>query len=156
MDVLVTASRAVPNDELEALEPFDLRLLARYQPALVAGWVSEEPSLSRVRCLELARGEALGRVGQRLRDFMPGDSHRSLRHDTRLEEETLELCLVPVWVLAARYAPDAPALRVMMNGQTGRVYGQVPLSWVKVALTVLGVLALGALIWLWVALRGRG
>jgi hypothetical protein len=81
---------------------------------------------------------------------MPGDSHRDVRHDTRLEAESLDVCLVPVWVLAARYAPEKPPLRVVVNGQSGEVYGKVPLSWVKVLLTVLGVVALGVLLYvLW-------
>lgn len=155
MDVLVTASRAVPNAELEAVEPFDLRLLARYQPALVAGWLAEEPSLLREQCLALARGEALEKVRGRLEAFMPGDSHRELEHDTRLVEESLELCLVPLWVLAVRYAPNAPPLRMLVNGQSGRVYGKVPLSWVKIALSV-GLLAvLGVLVYLWLHRGGR-
>ncbi|WP_434384773.1 hypothetical protein [Melittangium boletus] len=142
-DVLVTASRGLPNVELAAIEPFDLRALARYAPALVAGWVSEEPSLSREACLTLAREEAQALVARRLAAFMPGDSHRELRFRTRLEAESLDVCLVPVWVLAVRYAPQAPPLRVVVNGQTGVVHGKPPVSWVKVALTVLAVLALG-------------
>jgi hypothetical protein len=153
-DVLVTASRGLSNPELEQLEPFDLRVLARYEPALVAGWVAEEPSLSRDECLKLAREEALARVGWRLEAFMPGDSHRDVRHDTRLEAESLDVCLVPVWVLAARYDPEKPPLRVVVNGQSGEVYGKVPLSWVKVVLTVVGVVALGVL--LYVLLGGGG
>ena len=148
-DVLVTASRGLSNEELEELEPFDLRALARYEPALVAGWVAEEPSLSREECLRLAREETLARVKQRLEAFMPGDSHQNLQHQTRVEEESLEVCLVPVWVLAARYAPDKPPLRVVVNGQSGEVHGEVPVSLVKVLLTV-GVVVLGVVLYaLW-------
>ncbi|ATB29608.1 hypothetical protein [Melittangium boletus] len=152
-DVLVTASRGLPNAELEALEPFDLRALARYEPGLVAGWVTEEPSLAREECLAQARAEAEALVARRLAAFMPGDSHRDLRYQMRLEEESLDVCLVPVWVLAARYAPNAPPLRVVVNGQTGEVYGNPPVSWVKVALTVLTVVALG--VGLYFLLRGH-
>ncbi|OJH36229.1 hypothetical protein [Cystobacter ferrugineus] len=155
LDVLVTASRGLPNAELEALEPFDLRALARYEPALVAGWIAEEPSLSREESLRQAREESRERIGRRLSAFMPGDSHRELRHDTRLEEESLDVCLVPVWVLAARYAPDAPPLRVVVNGQSGEVFGQAPVSWAKVLLTVLAVLAL-VLLLAWFSSRGGG
>jgi hypothetical protein len=154
-DVLVTASRGLPNEELEKLEPFDLRMLARYEPALVAGWVTEEPSLGREECLRLAREEALARVERRLEAFMPGDSHRDVRHDTRLEAESLDGCLVPVWVLAARYAPDKPPLRVVVNGQSGEVYGKVPLSWVKVLLTVVGVAAVALLLYVLLGTGGR-
>lgn len=154
-DVLVTASRGLPNEELEKLEPFDLRMLARYEPALVAGWVAEEPSLGREECLRLAREEARARVERRLEAFMPGDSHRDVRHDTRLEAESLDVCLVPVWVLAARYAPDKPPLRVVVNGQSGEVYGKVPISWVKVLLTVVGVAAVALLVYVLLGSGGR-
>lgn len=147
-DVLVTASTGLRNDELEALEPFDLRGLARYTPALVSGWVAEEPSLTLEQCMAQARKEAVERVGRTLARFMPGDSHRDLRHDSRLEWEALDVCLLPVWVLAVRYAEDAPPLRVLVNGQTGEVVGKAPLSAWKVAAAVLVVLVLGALAYL--------
>src|SRR5690606_16192924 len=37
MDVIVTASRGLPNAELEAVEPFDLRQMRRYDGALISG-----------------------------------------------------------------------------------------------------------------------
>ena len=154
-DVLVTASRGLSNAELEQIEPFDLRMMARYEPALVAGWVAEEPSLSRDECLRQAREEALARVARRLGAFMPGDSHRMQDVDTQLSEESLEVCLVPVWVLAARYDPEKPPLRVVVNGQSGEVHGEVPISWVKVALTVVGVALLGLLAYLLLGQGGR-
>ena len=43
---------------------------------------------------------------------MPGDSHRDLVHQTWLEQESLDLVLVPVWVLALRYREDRGLLRV--------------------------------------------
>jgi len=138
---VVTASLAIPNEELEKVEPFDLRLLARYRPEVLAGWIAEEASLSREECAVLARQEALAEVEQRLRAFLPGDERRALRHQTSLREESLELVLLPLWVFAARYAEDAPPMRILVNGQSGEAYGKLPLSWVKITLTVLLVLA---------------
>ena len=51
-DVIVTASSGLPNDELEQIEPFDLRALRRYDDAIVAGWISEDPSLPQEQCLQ--------------------------------------------------------------------------------------------------------
>jgi DNA-directed RNA polymerase subunit RPC12/RpoP len=140
LDVLVTASRGIPNEELEAIEPFDLRALLRYQPAMLAGWIAEDPSLSREECLRLAHDEAVEDIEERLGDFMPGDSHRDLRHRTTLRDEVIDLVLLPVWVFAARYDPEKPPVRLLVNGQTGEVQGKVPLSVPKVAAA--GVLAL--------------
>jgi hypothetical protein len=139
-DILVTASRGIPNDEVEGIEPFDLGALQRYTPAIVSGWMAEEPSLTRDECRELARAEARGRVGQLLRAFLPGDGVRSLRHQTVLRDEATDLTLVPVWVFAIRYDETKPPIRVLVNGQTGRAYGKVPFSWAKLGLIALGVL----------------
>lgn len=139
-DVVVTASRGVGNVELELVEPFDLRAIHRYEPAMIAGWLAEEPSLSFAECLDMARREALSRVGGRLAGFMPGDTHRGLRYETRFQQESLVLVLVPLWVLALRYRADKPPFRLLINGQTAKAWGKAPLSWVKIALAVAAVL----------------
>jgi hypothetical protein len=155
LDVLVTASRGLSNAELEALEPFDFRSLRRYSPALLAGWIAEEPTLLPAECATLARGEALEKIGRNLSVFMPGDSHRGLVHTTTLERETADLLHVPVWILAVRHHPEEPPLRVLVNGQTGKVIGDAPLSWVKILLAVLAFIAVVALLLLLATLAGR-
>jgi len=50
-----------------------------------------------------------------------------------------------VWVLALRYRDDTPLLRVVINGQTGRIAGKVPLAWWKIALAVIPVLIAAAI-----------
>ena len=148
-DRLVTASEGIPNTELEGIEPFDLGGLRRYTPAVISGWISEEPSLSRDASLDLARNESRQDVLGRLRIFMPGDSHRELQTTTHLTDEAMDLVLLPVWVCALRWRPDRPPTRLLVNGQTGEVAGDVPVSWAKIAAVVgaaLGVLGLGVLV----------
>ena len=151
-DALVTASRGLDNHEVEAIEPFDLQQLAPYSPALVSGWMAEEPSVPREESLGLAREEAHGRVGVLLERFMPGDSFRSLKRHTMLRRESADLVLVPVWVFALRHHPNKPPVRFVVNGQTGKVTGTAPVSWAKIATiaaAILGLAALAALIgWL--------
>ncbi len=136
-DVLVTASRSLSNDALEAIEPFDLRAIKRYDPALVAGFQCEEPSLDPRASGEVARAEASAKLGAELARFMPGDTHRNLERSTQVDAEHLELMLLPIWVMAVKYAADKPAARVLVNGQTGKVAGDVPRSAIKIALAVL-------------------
>lgn len=148
-DVLVTASRGVSNDELESAEPYNLDELKRYVPGLVAGWSAEEPSLTRDECLALARRESTEKAGRLLREFMPGDSVRGLDHQTAFEGESADLTLLPMWVFAVRYSPEKPPIRLLVNGQTGEVWGRVPTSWKKIgfiAAVVLGLLVLPVLV----------
>jgi hypothetical protein len=141
-DLVVTASRGLPNAELEHIEPFDLRGLRRYAPALVSGWLVEEPSLTMGECTELARQEAARLEEARLSAFMPGDSHRDLSFDMTVKDETIDPVLVPVWVLAVRPAPERPAVRVLVNGQSMEVWGPEKVSWVKVLLWIAALVLL--------------
>ncbi len=140
-DVVVTASRGLPNEELERIEPFDLRELRRYSSKIVSGWAAEDPSMEEARCVELARGETQPQVLERLRQFLPGDTYRSLRFRTRFENEDLESMLLPVWVLAIAYDERRPPVRLIINGQTGASAGAPPYSALKC-----GLLAVAALV----------
>ena len=148
VDVLVTASRGIPNDELEAVEPFDLRALRRYSPAVLSGWIAEEPSRSKEECFSMAHDECVEHTGRELASFMPGDHHRDLRYRTTLRSEVIDLVLLPLWVFAARYHENRDPVRILVNGQTGEVHGRVPLSPLKITLFVLLVVAAIAVVYL--------
>ena len=145
-DVVVSASAAVDGAELRQIEPFDLRVMRRYAPPLVAGWIVEEAAAPAEACRRACRAEAVDRAGDEVRRFLPGDSHSDLTWQTRITWESLDPILVPLWVLAVRYREDRPALRVVINGQTLRVAGRVPRSWRKIVAVVIAALAVAALV----------
>lgn len=152
VDVVVTASAGVTNAALEAIEPFDLRALRRYEPAFISGWIAEDPSRSMDDCFQLSHDESVEKVGQMLHDFMPGDSHRDLQFHTNLSQEVIDLVLFPVWSFAVRYAEDRPPVQILVNGQTGRVGGNVPISAIKVTVAVLiGLAVIGGFFLLFAA-----
>lgn len=155
VDVIVSASRGVANAALEAVEPFDLRALRRYADSYISGWLAEEPSRSRDECFSLAHDETVAKVGGMLQRFMPGDSSSNLQHQTELSNEVIDLVLLPIWTYAVRYAEDKPPIQILVNGQTGRVGGKVPVSATKVTMAVVGVLLLiGLLIILFALAQG--
>lgn len=146
-DVIVSASAGLDNRTLTAVEPFDMKQLRRFSPALVSGWIQEEFSRGADECERASRTEAVDAVGLQLRKFMPGDSYSDLTWKTAVEWESFDPILVPVWVFAVRYRQDKPALRIVINGQTGRVAGKAPLSWWKITLAiVLGLAVIAAII----------
>ncbi|MCA8960853.1 MAG: hypothetical protein KDC38_10085 [Planctomycetes bacterium] len=146
VDVIVTASKGLPNQELESIEPFDLGGIRPYDPALFSGWIAEEPSLDEAECRRLAHQEGRDEIQRRLRRFMPGDSCRDLEFRTEVRDEILHLISLPIWIFAVRYAADRPPIRLLVNGQTGKVAGKVPWSVGKILLAVFGGLGLIALI----------
>lgn len=148
-DVLASAGAGLASSELARLGPFELRQLRRFSPAVISGWITEEFVRDPAACLRQSRGAAIEDVGLALRRYLPGDSFSDLEWSTRVDWESLEPILVPVWVLAVRYREDRPALRVVINGQTGKVYGKVPIAWWKVALALVAAAAvIAAFVWL--------
>lgn len=146
-DVVVTASQGVSNAALEAIEPYDLRQLRRYAPEFIVGWLAEEPSRDQDECFRLAHDETIAKVGRMLKNFMPGDSHRNLQYDTSLSQEVIDLVLFPVWSFAVRYDEQKPPVQILINGQTGRVGGKVPISVAKVsAAVIIALLVLGGIL----------
>jgi hypothetical protein len=148
-DVVVSASHGLSHAELGRVEPFDLRQMRRYQPALVTGWIAEEFSRTSAECERASRDEALDQIGGKLRRFLPGDSYSDLAWRSTVEWESMEPVLVPAWVLAVRYRPNKPPLRVVINGQTGKIGGRAPIAWWKIALALAVVAAIALGVWLW-------
>lgn len=140
-DVVVTASRGIGNGELEAIEPFDLRALHRYSPRLLSGWIAEEASMAAEECRKLAVGEAVAEVQRRVAAFLPGDRQSDVEVSARLADIAQVLMLAPVWVLPVRFADDR-VVRLLVNGQTGKVFGRPPRSWWKIGALIVLVVGL--------------
>ncbi len=139
-DNLVSASTGVAEKWANRLEPYDLGKALPYDPRLLAGVDTEHPSVELETAKEIASKELYWKVKNRIsKEACCGMSTRELEIDTKLTEETVESLLLPVWV--ASYRGVAGPVSLMVNGQTGRVVGDIPTSWWKVGLTVFGVLA---------------
>ncbi|HXE73269.1 MAG TPA: zinc ribbon domain-containing protein [Candidatus Nitrosotenuis sp.] len=149
-DILICASRGLSEGLVRQLEPYDTRGgLVAYQPAYLAGWQAEEYALGPREAWQKGQEEFERLEYQACSAQVPGDTHRNLNISMRLEGVTWKHCLLPLWIAAYRY--QGKPYRFMVNGQTGKVSGEAPLSWWK----VLGcALLLAALLLLLVALGG--
>ncbi|NCO41155.1 MAG: primosomal protein N' (replication factor Y) - superfamily II helicase, partial [Armatimonadetes bacterium] len=74
-----------------------------------------------------------------------GDTQRSLQVDTRFSDVTWKHLLLPVFVASYRYA--GKRYHFLINGQTGEVAGQAPLSWWKILGAVLAAAAIAAAVY---------
>ena len=135
-DVLVPASVGVHSDLLDGLEPFPTtENLLPYDPGYLQGWVVEQYQID----LVAAEADSRKRMEARLREMciaqIPGDTHRNLQINPAYSGQTFKHVLLPVWLLAYTYGTKN--YQVAVNGYTGKISGDYPLSWIKVTLLVI-------------------
>ena len=136
-DVLVPATDSVERGMIERIYPFDTKALVLYEPGYLSGWGAEAYTLN------LRQGWNTGQqiIEQRVREAcgqrVPGDTYRNLQVDTAFSNLRYKHVLFPVWIASYRYKDKV--YHFLVNGQTGEVQGQAPISWIRVALVVLAV-----------------
>ncbi len=151
-DLLVCASKGLPEDLAGRFRSFDTKQLVAYQPGYLAGWRAEEYAIDLRAGWQTAQGRIEEEQTSRCGRDVGGDTHRSLQVRNEFTDLTYKHVLLPVWIAAYRY--QEKVYRFLVNGQTGEVVGKAPWSVVKIALFTLCCAALLAAIIL--LARGHG
>ncbi len=138
-DVLVAASKSVDENLVKQLEPYDTKALTAYKPDYLAGMIAEDYQFDVKQSWPRAKDEIDERIRSACARMVPGDTHRNLRVRTSYNNRRFKLCLLPVWI--ATYLYQGKTWRYLVNGQTGKVSGEAPYSWIKITLAVLAVVA---------------
>jgi hypothetical protein len=151
-DELVAASKGVPTELLQQIEPFPTTTdLKPYEPGFLSGWVVEQYQIDLIAAAEHSRAVMQQKTEALCAREVPGDTHRSLQVQAAFAAQTFKHILVPVWVLSYTYG--SRVYQVVINGYTGAIAGKHPRSAVKIALAILAVLIVLAIIF---ALYGGG
>ena len=145
-DELVPASRGVDAELLRKVEPFPTRELVPYDPGYLAGWIIEQYQIDLIAAAQNARNQMDAELETMCAAEVPGDTHRSLNVSTTYTRQSFKHVLFPVWLLTFNYG--ANAYQVLVNGYTGTIAGKYPLSWIKITLLILGILAGAGIIFL--------
>jgi len=141
---LISGSKGLEQKYADAIQPYHLAGVKRYEPYFLAGWLSEEYSIERDAALELCRRVFTQRVTADVTAFLPGDTHRGLEADVNFDNISSDLLLLPVYVLTYKYKNRI--YHFVLNGQTGKLHGERPLSWLRIAMYAGGAIVLGLLI----------
>ncbi len=141
-DDAVPGTVGVHTALLRKVEPFPtLTDLKSYDPAYVRGWTVERYQIDLRQASETSRQQMDAVIHQLCARDVPGDTHRSLEVSSFYQGRTFKHILVPVWL--ATYTYGSKSFQVVVNGYTGKMAGDHPLSWIKITFAVLaGLLVL--------------
>lgn len=158
-DHLVTASVGLDEREANELEPFDLGWAQPFDARLLSGYEAELPSVDTSDADQVAANELRDLEAIRItHGLLPGDVNQLVSIASKVEISARKLLLLPIWIATYHHGQgeDASVLRLLVNGQTGEVVGDVPVSRWKIAAAVLAGLLLAGLVALGVWLAQGG
>ena len=134
-DILVVASSGLKQRHMERIFPYRLEELVNFDPRLMVGWEAE------IYQVEVDEGfqRADKIMDQKIRHMcsaqLGGDTQRNLHVQSQKSGQTFKHIILPVWLCSYLY--NNKVYHFSINGQTGRVNGKKPLSWVKIAFLIL-------------------
>ncbi len=134
-DVLVVASGGLEQKQMSRLLPFRLEEVVNFDARLMMGWEAEVYQVEVDDGYRRAEQIMDDRLRQMCSAQLGGDTQRNLHINTEKYAKTFKHIILPLWICSYRY--QNKLYRFYINGQTGKVHGEKPLSWIKIAILVL-------------------
>ena len=147
--VPVDASQKMPDDYMDSIEPFDYGDLQPFSTAYMPGYLADKYDVAVEDCQERADRRCSDTLEDALRDTVIGYDTVSVQdRNICVRRGKVHYAMLPVWMLTTKW--NGKNYLFAVNGQTGRVAGNLPVSGGKVAAmfaaVAAGVSALAAVI----------
>ena len=125
--VPVDASTRMPDAHMDAIEPFDYSELKPFSTAYLPGFLADKYDVSaedsRARADERCTASVLGALERTVTGYA---SCTLVDKDIALERGKVHYALLPVWMLSTKW--QGKNFLFAMNGQTGRLIGDLPVD----------------------------
>ena len=144
-DLLVLGSTSLPEALTDGVAPWDLPAMDPYRPEVIAGFRAEAYTVDLPAAWEKAQARMTPAIHAAIRRDIGGDAQRIGETRTVTADERFRHVLLPLWIAAYRYG--GKSFRFVVNGTTGKVAGERPYSWIKIALAAIAGAILAALVY---------
>ena len=123
----VDASSKMPDDHMDSIEPYDYQDLKPFSTAYLPGFLADKFDVTVEQCLERADQRCQGTLVSALRRTVKNyDSCRLIDQHVNLKRGKVHYALMPVWMLNTKW--KGKDFLFAMNGQTGKLVGDLPVS----------------------------
>ncbi len=143
-DVLINGSKHVNEKIINKIKPFGLQDLVHYKPEFLSGFITEKYSIGLKEGWNHARQIIDSNIRSGVTRQINADEVRALSINTQYNDIKFKHLLLPVWISSYTYKDKT--YQFMVNGQSGRVEGEAPISPWKVMGAVVGVVGFIALV----------
>ncbi len=137
-DVLVLASKSLPEKYARALEPWDLKELVNFDEKFLSGFRTESYQIDVSQGWVNAKSIMDETIRRDVCVDIGGDHQKITTLGTSHRDSKFKHTLLPIWISSYRY--NNKIFQFLVNGRTGEVQGERPYSWIKIVLLALLVI----------------
>lgn len=127
------ASKSMDDAHMDSIEPFDFKGLKAFDGMYMAGFAADKYTVSSEECLPRVNRRIENSCENELGRTVTGySSFRAVNTNIHNREKgAIKYAMMPVWTMPTRY--KGKVYEFVMNGQTGKVVGKVPISLARCA-----------------------
>lgn len=125
--VPVDASSKLPDDHMDSIEPYNYKELQQFSTAYLPGFLADRFDVSVEQCRERADKRCEETFASALRRTVKGYDTCTVKElNVNLKRGKVHYALMPVWMLNTKW--KGKDFLFAMNGQTGKLVGDLPVS----------------------------
>ena len=137
-NIPVDGSTKMQDELMESIEPFDFNEAVDFQTAYLAGYLADKYDVTMEESIDRANQRIKTSCEETLQSTVSGYNSVHVRSsNVQLQNGTAKYALYPVWLLNTSYKNEH--FTFAMNGQTGKLVGNLPASKAKLAALFAGL-----------------
>ena len=126
-NVPVDGSSQMPDGHMDAIEPYRFEELKPFSLSYLPGYLADHYDVSKEDCSQRANQRCAASMEDALRDTVIGyASCITTQRDVTVQPGKVKYALIPVWMLSTQW--KGKNFLFAMNGQTGKLIGDLPIS----------------------------
>lgn len=134
-DILIPAINSIPRKKVDKLEPWKFDRLVQHDNKYISGFKAQHYSTDLEDGYKEAKSHMYSEINWEIKRDIGGDKQRIEWSRTDIHNVTFKHILLPIWICNYRF--NDKVYQVVINGDSGKVKGERPISWKKVILLAL-------------------
>ena len=142
--ISVDASSHFDDDLMDSIEPFKYDELVEYNHAYLSGFFAEKYDIDKDKAVDRATKRAMNTAVNVIRESIHHDGVTLSSNSMEIKKTADDYILLPVWMINIKYSNKTYLFA--MNGQTGKIVGNIPINRKKAIIIALSVFIISFLI----------
>ena len=139
--VPVDGSSKMPDSHMDAIEPYDYEQMEPFSMSYLPGFLADKYDVSPEECAARAEERCRNSAILAMESTVTGYSTCAVQDaNVRIDRKEPGYALLPVWLLSTKW--QGKNYLFAMNGQTGKLIGDLPVSMGRLAIWFVGLFAI--------------